>query len=81
MQRCPCNSEEQLGQIEATSFTLAGRRFAGTRLAGTTVAVSSTLDAVVEPDEVTVECGVEFSVGLMSGVVAHIQARENINVP
>jgi hypothetical protein len=68
-----------LGQIEDASFGLAGTRFAGTRLV-TTVAVSTTLDAVVEPDELTVECGVEFSVGLMSGVVAQIQPRENINV-
>ena len=70
-----------MGQIEDASFALAGRRFAGTRLAGTTVAVSTTLDAVVEPDELTVEYGVEFSVCLMSGVVAQIQPRENMNVP
>jgi hypothetical protein len=70
-----------LGQIEDASFGLAGTRFAGTRFVVTTVAVSSTLDAVVEPDELTVECGAELNAGVMFGVVAQIQPRENMNVP
>ena len=67
MQRCPRNSVEQLGQIEDASFF---------RFAGTPVAVSTAFGAVVEPDELPVEFGVE----LMSGVVAQIQSRENMNV-
>ena len=70
-----------MGQIEDVSFGLEGTRFVGTRFVVTTVAVSTTLDAVVEPDELTVGYGVEFSVCLMSGVVAQIQPRENMNIP
>src|SRR5258706_6963404 len=73
VQRCPRNSVEQLGQIEEASF-----RFAGPGFAGTPVAV---FDAVGEAGELTVEFGVELSVGLMSGVVAQIQPRGNMNVP
>ena len=62
-----------MGQIEDASFF----RFAAPRFAGTPVPVSTALGAEAEPDELEVE----FSVGLMSGVVAHIQSRENINVP
>ena len=65
-----------MGQIEDASFF----RFAGTRFAGTRVAVSTALAAVEEADELTVECGVELRVGLMSGVVAQIRPRENMNV-
>jgi hypothetical protein len=64
-----------LGQIEDASF-----RFAGPTFAGTPVPVSTALCAVAELDELTVECGVELSVDLMSGVVAQIQPRENMNV-
>ena len=60
-----------MGQIEdASFFEFAGMTFAGKKVA-----------AVGEADELAVECGVEFSVELMSGVVAQIQPRENINVP
>jgi hypothetical protein len=61
-----------LGQIEDASFG----GFAGPRLNATAVAVSAARGAIVEPDELPVEFGVE----LMSGVVAQIQLRENMNV-
>jgi hypothetical protein len=63
-----------LGQIEDASF-----RFAGTRFAGTPVVLLTGFAAVGEADELAVECGVELSVGLMSGVVAQIRPRENMN--
>ena len=71
-----------MGQIEdASFFRFAGTGFAGPRLAGTPVPVSTILGAVVESGELTIECGVKLNVGLMSGVVAQIQPRENMNVP
>ena len=72
MQRCPRNSVEQLGQIEEASFG----RLPGTRLEATPVVVSAACGAIVGPDELLVE----FNVELMSGVVAQIQLRENVNV-
>jgi hypothetical protein len=45
--------------------------------AGTPVAASTAFGAVVGPDELPVE----FRIELMSGVVAQIQPRENMNVP
>jgi hypothetical protein len=45
------------------------------------LAVSTILGAVVESGEFTIECGAKPNVGLMSGVVAQIQPRENMNVP
>lgn len=77
LQRCPLNSVEQLGQIEETSFFT----FAETRFGAKRVAVSTALGAVESPDERLVESGIEFSVELISGVVAHIQSRENRNAP
>ena len=64
-----------MGQIEDASFF----EFVETRFAGKRLAVSTAFAAVGEADELTVECGVELSVGLMSGVVAQIQPRENMN--
>jgi hypothetical protein len=82
LQRCPCNSEEQLGQIEdASFFRFVGTGFADPRFAGMPVPISTILGAVVESGELTIECGVKLNVGLMSGVVAQIQPRENMNVP
>jgi len=70
-----------LGQIEdASFFRFVGTGFPGPRLAGTPVPVSTILGAVVESGELTIECGVKLNVGLMSGVVAQIQPRENMNV-
>ena len=63
-----------MGQIEDASFF----RFAGIRLPAMPVGVSTALGAVVE---FTAEFWFELSVGLMSGVVAHIQPRENMNIP
>ncbi len=80
LQRCPRNSVEQFGQIEETSFRLAGTGLAGARFAGTPAAVSTALGAVVKPEELLVELRVEFSVGLISGVVAQIQSPENSNI-
>ena len=57
-----------MGQIEDASF----------RFAGTPVPISIALSAV---GALTVEYGVELGIELMSGVVAQIQLRENINVP
>ena len=62
-----------MGQIEDASFT-----FAGTRLTGMPVGVSTALGAV---GGFIVESWFELSVGFMSGVVAQIQPRENMNVP
>lgn len=71
-----------MGQIEdASLFRFVGTGFAGPGLAGTPVAVSTILGAVVESGEFTIECGAKLNVGLMSGVVAQIQPRENMNVP
>jgi hypothetical protein len=72
LQRCPLNSVEQLGQTEDASFF----RFAGPRFAGTPVLISTALGAAAEPDALPLE----FRVGLMSGVVAQIQRRENMNI-
>jgi hypothetical protein len=73
LQRCPLNSVEQLGQIEAASLF----RFPGARFARTPAGVSSGLGAIAEPDEFPVE----LTVDLMSGVVAQMQLQENINDP
>jgi hypothetical protein len=72
LQRCPRNSVEQLGQIEDASFF----RFAATRFAATSAAVSTDLDADPEADEFRGE----FAVELMSGVVAQIRSRKNMNL-
>jgi hypothetical protein len=61
-----------LGQIEDASF----RKFGGTRLEAAPVASSDARGAIVEIDKLPVE----FNLELMSGVVAQIQLRENMNV-
>jgi hypothetical protein len=66
-----------LGQIEETSFF----GFAETRFGVTPAAVSTALGAVESPDDPLVESGFEFSVELISGVVAQIQSPENRSVP
>jgi hypothetical protein len=73
LQRCPRNSEEQLGQIEAASFF----EFAGTRFAGKTVAVSEVFGAVAELCDLTVKFRVEVEVERMHRVVAQIPSQEN----
>ena len=71
-----------MGQIEdASFFRFVGTGFADSRFAGTPVPISTILGAVLESGEFTIECGVKLSVGPMSGVVAQIQPRENMNVP
>ena len=63
MQRCPRNSDEQLGQIdEASGFGFAGA-----------VVVSATIGGVVGRDEVPAG----FEPKFISGVLAQIRAREN----
>ena len=61
-----------MGQIEDASFF----RFEGPRFAGTLIPISTALGAAAEPDALPVE----FRVGLMSGVVAQIQPRENMYI-
>ena len=51
-------------------------RFADPRFAGTPVLISTALGAAAEPNALPLE----FRVGLMSGVVAQIQPRENMNI-
>jgi hypothetical protein len=61
-----------LGQIEDASF----RRFRGTRLEAAPVGSSDIRGTIVEFDKLPVEFSLEF----MSGVVAQIELRENMNV-
>ena len=81
LQRCPLNSVEQLGQIEETSFfRLAGKTLAA-EFAVPPAAAPTAIGAVESPDELLVESEIEFSVELISGVVAQIESRENSYVP
>jgi hypothetical protein len=66
LQRCPRNSVEQLGQIEAASFF---------GCAGTFAAVSIAIGELVERDAIPGA----FEFELMFGVVAQIWLLENTN--